>query len=59
MFTNHFGIKVEFTGITRCQAAKVAAKYLGGAITALGDYYDTQKITARDGRVWKDVFCKG
>ena len=56
MFTNHFGIEVEFTGITRCQAAKVAAKYLGGAITTLGDYYDTQQITARDGRVWKFMY---
>ena len=56
MFTNHFGIEVEFTGITRRQAAKAAAKYLGGAITALGDYYDTQQITARDGRVWKFMY---
>lgn len=31
MFTNHFDIEVEFTGITRCQAAKVAAKYLDGS----------------------------
>ena len=27
MFTNHFGIEMEFTGITREQAAEVAAKF--------------------------------
>ncbi len=56
MFTNHFGIEIEFTGITRCQAAKVAAKYLGGTISKLGDYYDTYQVTARDGRVWKFMY---
>ena len=56
MFTNHFGIEIEFTGITRCQAAKAAAKYLGGTISKLGDYYDTYQITARDGRVWKFMY---
>lgn len=56
MFTNHFGIEIEFTGITRCQAAKVAARYLGGTISTLGDYYDTHQVTARDGRVWKFMY---
>lgn len=56
MFTNHFGIEVEFTGITRCQAAKVAAKYLGGTITTLHDYYGTYQVTAEDGRVWKFMY---
>lgn len=53
MFSNNFGIEVEFTGITRSKAAETAAHYLGGAITATHDYYDTQKVTAPDGRVWK------
>ena len=53
MFNRKFGIEIEFTGITRSQAAKVAAEYLGGTVTSAGDYYDTQKVTARDGRVWK------
>ncbi len=56
MFTNHFGIEIEFTGITRCQAARVAARYLDGDISKLGDYYDTYQITARDGRVWKFMY---
>lgn len=53
MFNNRFGIEIEFTGITRTQAAKVAAEYLGGTASAASDFYDTQKVTAPDGRVWK------
>lgn len=56
MFNNRFGIEVEFTGITRTQAAKVAAEYLGGTVSEAGDYYDTKKVTAPDGRVWKFMF---
>lgn len=53
LFTNHFGIEIEFTGITRQKAAEIAAAYLNGQGRSLGDYYDTQRITAPDGRVWK------
>jgi len=53
MFTSKFGIEIELTGITRNEAAKVAAEHLGGRITSAGDYYDTQKVIAPDGRVWK------
>ena len=53
MFSNKFGIEVEFTGITRTQAANVAAEFLGGTVSATYDFYDTQKVTAPDGRVWK------
>lgn len=53
MFTNHFGIEIEFTGITRSRAAEVAAQYLNGTVSLAGDYYDTHKVTAPDGRVWK------
>ena len=42
MFTSKFGIEIEFTGITRNEAAKVAADYLGGTVTHTGDYYDTK-----------------
>lgn len=56
MFTNHFGIEIEFTGITRSKAAKIAAQYLGGATASLGDYYGTCQITARDGRLWKFMY---
>jgi len=53
MFNHKFGIEIEFTGITREKAAKVIANFLGGTVTNVGDYYDTKKITALDGRVWK------
>ena len=53
MFTNHFGIEIEFTGITRSRAAEVAAQYLNGAVSLAGDYYDSHKVTAPDGRLWK------
>ncbi|WP_418791757.1 amidoligase family protein [Phosphitispora sp. TUW77] len=53
MLNKNFGIEIEFTGITRNEAAKVAAEYLNGAVTDTGDYYDTKKITTADGRVWK------
>lgn len=53
MFTNKFGIEIEFTGITRSQAAEVAAQFLNGTVTTGSDYYNTYKVTAADGRVWK------
>ena len=56
LFTNHFGIEIEFTGITRQKAANIAARYLNGQGRPLGDYYDTQCITAPDGRVWKFMY---
>ena len=55
MFNHRFGIEIEFTGITRAQAAQTAAGYLGGTVTSVGDHYDTKKVTAPDGRVWKFV----
>ena len=56
MFTNQFGLEVEFTGITRQEAAKTAAYYLNGMVDVSGDYYDTHKITVPDGRVWKVMY---
>ena len=53
MLNKNFGIEIEFTGITRNEAAKVAAEYLNGTVVNTGDYYDTKKITTADGRVWK------
>ena len=53
MFNHKFGIEIECTGITREKAANVIAEFLGGTIYNAGDYYDTKKITAPDGRVWK------
>lgn len=56
MFTTKFGIEIEFTGITRSEAAKVAAEHFGSTAQSIGDYYDTKKITAPDSRVWKFMF---
>ena len=53
MFTSRFGIEIEFTGITRNEAAKVAANFLNGTVTHTGDYYDTKKVTTQGGQVWK------
>ena len=56
MFNSRFGIEIEFTGITREAAAKVAVAYLGGTYTDEYDHYDTKMITAADGRVWKIMY---
>ena len=56
MFTKRFGLEIEFTGITRTEAAETAAHFLGGTIDTAGDYYDTHKITAPDGRIWKIMY---
>ena len=55
MLTKKFGIEIELTGITRDKASKVVKKVMGGEITRQYDGYDTRKITAPDGRVWKVV----
>lgn len=49
MLTKKFGIEIEFTGITKTQAARVAAEHLGGR----ADYSNT--VTDRSGRKWKFV----
>lgn len=56
MFTKQFGLEIEFTGISREKAAETVAHYLGGTATITGDYYDTQKITTPDGRIWKLMY---
>lgn len=53
MFSSKFGIEIEFTGITRTEAAKVAAEYLGGAVESASDYYGTKRVVDRAGRGWK------
>ncbi len=53
MFTNHFGIEIEFTGITRNKAARIAASYFHGTVTANHDSYDSYSVKTSDNRVWK------
>lgn len=53
MLSAKFGIEIEFTGITREKAARVAAEFLQGTYSEGGTYYDTKKVKTPDGRVWK------
>ncbi|MDR1364072.1 MAG: amidoligase family protein [Oscillospiraceae bacterium] len=55
MLNHKFGIEIEFTGITRNQAAKIINDFLGGRIKKTNDHYDTHKVFAPDGRVWKVI----
>ena len=56
MFNSKFGIEVEFTGITREQAATVAERHLGGSARHNGGSYDAWEVIAPDSRVWKFVY---
>ena len=53
MLNGKFGIEIEFTGITRSQAAEITAQFLNGRIENCRDSYDTQKVHTPDGRAWK------
>ncbi len=53
MLTSKFGIEIEFTGITREEAARTVAGTIGGTYREIGTHYDTRSITAPDGRTWK------
>lgn len=53
MIKTRFGIEIEFTGITRTQAAKIVAQHFGTTPSDTRDYYDSKKITTPDGRTWK------
>lgn len=56
MFNHKFGIEIEFTGISRQQAAAVAANYFAGSTAAPSQSTSSTQITAPDGRVWKFVY---
>ena len=49
--TTHFGIEVEFTGITRQAAAEAVAKVIDGTVRP----GNRCMVAAPDGRVWKIV----
>lgn len=53
MFNTKFGIEIEFTGITRKEAAETAANFLGGRVEHTGTYYDAYTVITDDGRKWK------
>ena len=59
----NFGIEIEMTGLTRCQAAKAAAKTLGGQVSHNGGYYDKYSVSDSKGRSWSfvsdsSIICK-
>ena len=56
MFNSKFGIEVEFTGITREEAANIAAKRLGGSARFVGGSYGVWEVIASDGRAWRFVY---
>lgn len=53
MLNTRFGVEIEFTGITRKQAAEVTGTVLNGEVRYLGTGYDAYGVYAPDGRVWK------
>ena len=56
MLSSKFGIEIEFTGISRLQAAEVVSKYLDCEYHRLHDYYDTYVVTSADEREWKLMY---
>lgn len=53
MKNTKFGIEIEFTGITRKEAARVVSEYTGGSVHFEGDFYDTYSVILPDGRKYK------
>ncbi|MCR5540443.1 MAG: amidoligase family protein [Ruminococcus sp.] len=56
MKNRKFGIEIEMTGITRCEAAKAIKKVLGGDIDHVGGTYDKYTVSDDRGREWQIVF---
>lgn len=55
MKNQKFGIEIEFTGMTRLQAARVIAKQLGTTERFDGGTYDAYSVTDNTNRKWKIV----
>jgi hypothetical protein len=55
VFKAKFGVEVEFTGLTRREAAKTAREVLGGSIEYSGGNGSNANIVTPDNRVWKFV----
>ncbi len=51
-----FGIEIEMTGITRCQAAKAVAKLFGTEASHYGGSYDKYIVKDRKDREWSFVY---
>ena len=55
MKNQKFGIEIEFTGMSRCEAARVVAQYLQTHERYDGGIYDEYSIIDNQGRKWKIV----
>ena len=56
MKTQRFGIEIEMTGLTRQEAAEVAAAQLWAEnLDHVGGSYDAYHILNQQGRTWKVV----
>lgn len=53
MRSQHFGIEIEMTGITRATAAQVCAGYFHTDARHVGGGYDTYTVRDSEGRQWK------
>ena len=56
MKNQNFGIEIELTGITRRDAAKVLATYLGTTENYTGGTYKAYEIADQTGRKWKAMY---
>ena len=52
MRDQRWGLELEFTGITRRQAAEVLAAYFGNPPISEGTYYDKYSVADDEGRKW-------
>lgn len=53
MKSQRFGIEIEMTGLTRCEAARVVAGYFHSATTFVGGIYDAYTVRDSQNRQWK------
>ena len=58
MLEKRFGVEIEFTGITRKEAAETIRRTIDSVFPVMtnGDYYDTHSVVARDSRQWKVMY---
>jgi len=54
--TRKFGIEIEMTGLTRCQAAKAISRVLGSEVVHEGGSYDKYVVTDSKERNWSVVY---
>ena len=53
MRNQRFGIEIELTGLTRCQAARIIGKYFDAVPVHVGGNYDAYIVRDREDRSWK------